>query len=216
MMISPHKTPALTKLVMLLLFAIAFVAILETTSVSAQELGNTIMSPFGIAGQTSTSESGSDGDTFVDPDSVDTGVDVFDEDEEYLISLPDDEESDADKHESMEDEGNADNTLNDAKELVEEDSSKTTTEKYVPVIDNPIRGGEYPTFNFKLEASAGGMTVSSETGSNTPGSLCFARQFNTNTGCFAGWIMANRNTNMDIVSIFYESSVSTDEMEEFQ
>ena len=212
-MISPHKTPALAKLAMLLLFAIAAVAILDTTSISAQELGRTITSPFGIARQTSSTESGSDGDTFVDPetgevghiirnpfgvanpegvdtgidipdseeeevggiitnpfgtpnpDGVDTGVDVFDEDEEYLISLPDDEESDVEEPEDADEID--DETSDDAKEI-EEESYEATTEKYVPVIDNPTRGGEYPSFNFKLEASAGGMTVSNETGSNPP------------------------------------------------
>jgi len=96
-MISPHKTPALAKMAMLLLFAIAAVAILDTTSISAQELGRTITSPFGIARQPSASESGSEGDTFVDPetgevghiirnpfgqanpDGVDTGIDIPDD-----------------------------------------------------------------------------------------------------------------------------------------
>ena len=136
------KTPALVKLAMLLLFAIAAVAILDTNTISAQELGRTITSPFGIARQTSASESGSEGDTFVDPETgevghiirnpfgvanpegVDTGIDipdsgeeevggiitnpfgvpdpdgvdtdVFNEDvdNEYCISLPEDEEYD--------------------------------------------------------------------------------------------------------------------------
>ena len=200
-MISPHKTPVLAKMAMLLLFAIGTVAVLDTNTISAQELGRTITSPFGIARQTSTSESGSDGDTFVDPetgevghiirnpfgqanpegvdtgidipddageevggiitnpfgvpasDDIDTGVDVFDEDDEYLISLPEDEESEVDKHESMEDEGNADNALNDAKELVEEDSSKATIEEnYIPVKDNPIPNREWD-FSFTLTAT---------------------------------------------------------------
>ena len=197
-MISPHKTPVLAKMAMLLLFAIGAVAVLGTNTISAQELGRTITSPFGIARQTSTSESGTDGDTFVDPETgevghiirnpfgvanpegvdtgidipdsgeeevggiitnpfgtpnpngVDTGVDVLDENEEYLISLPDDEESDAEDSEDVN--GVDDETSDDAKEI-EEDSEETATEKYVPVIDNPIRGGEYPLCEIiKLEA----------------------------------------------------------------
>ena len=103
-MISPHKTPALAKLAMLLLFAIATVAILDTTSISAQELGKTITSPFGVANPymntSDSSESGSDGDIFVDPETgevghiirnpfgvanpvdVDTGIDIPDNTEE--------------------------------------------------------------------------------------------------------------------------------------
>ena len=121
---------------------LASFAILDTNTISAQELGRTITSPFGIARQTSASESGSDGDTFVDPETsevghiirnpfgvanpegVDTGIDipdsgeeevggiitnpfgvpdpdgvdtdVFNEDvdNEYCISLPEDEEYD--------------------------------------------------------------------------------------------------------------------------
>ena len=76
-MISPHKTPALAKLAMLLLFAIATVAILDTTSISAQELGKTITSPFGVANPymntSDSSESGSDGDIFVDPETGEGG-----------------------------------------------------------------------------------------------------------------------------------------------
>ena len=208
-MISPHKTPALAKLAMLLLFAIAAVAILDTTSISAQELGRTITSPFGIARQTSSTESGSDGDTFVDPetgevghiirnpfgvanpegvdtgidipdseeeevggiitnpfgtpnpDGVDTGVDVFDEDEEYLISLPDDEESDV---EEPEDADEVDNETSDDGKEIEVESEETTTGKYVPVIDNPIRGVEYPSFDFGLTCSSAGASVTSNSG----------------------------------------------------
>ena len=114
-MISPHKTPALAKLAMLLLFAIATVAILDTTSISAQELGKTITSPFGVANPymntSDSSESGSDGDIFVDPETGEGGhiirnpfgqaadpemdntdSDTFeeeDEGDEFFISLPD-------------------------------------------------------------------------------------------------------------------------------
>ena len=209
MMKRTPKTPTLAKLAMLLLFAIAAVAILNTTSISAQELGRTITSPFGIARQTSTSESGSEGDTFVDPetgevghiirnpfgvanpegvdtgidipdsgeeevggiitnpfgtpspDGVDTGVDVFDEDEEYLISLPD-EETDVDEREPVEDEGNADDTLDDAKEL-EEELAEATTEKYVPVKDNPIPGRECDTIDFSIVGTCGSDSVTSST-----------------------------------------------------
>ena len=198
------KTPALAKLTMLLLFAIAAVAILDTTSISAQELGKTITSPFGIARQTSTSESNSNGDTFVDPetgevghiirnpfgvanpegvdtgidipdsgeevggiitspfgvpasDDIDTGVDTLDEDEEYLISLPKDEESDSEDTEDVE-EGD-DETSDDVKEF-EEESTEITTEKYVPVIDNPIPRRESPP-TFKLIGSSGVYRVES-------------------------------------------------------
>ena len=115
MMISPHKTPALAKLAMLLLFAIATVAILNTTSISAQEQGKTITSPFGVANPymnaSDASESGSEGDTFVDPETGEVGhiirnpfgqaadpemdntdSDTFeeaDEGDEFYISLPD-------------------------------------------------------------------------------------------------------------------------------
>ena len=107
-MISPHKTPALAKMAMLLLFAIAAVALLDTTTISAQEPGRTITSPFGIARQTSSLESGSDEDTFVDPETgevghiirnpfgianpegVDTGIDIPDNGEEVggIITSP--------------------------------------------------------------------------------------------------------------------------------
>ena len=201
------KTPALAKLAMLLLFAIAAVAILDTTSISAQELGRTITSPFGIARQTSTSESNSNGDTFVDPetgevghiirnpfgvanpegvdtgidipddageevggiitspfgipasDDIDTGMDVFDEDEEYLISLPDDEESDVEGAENVDEVD--DETSDDEKEIGEE-SAGTTTEKYVPVIDNPIRGVEFESFSFTLTGASGNISIDSE------------------------------------------------------
>jgi hypothetical protein len=207
MMISPHKTPALAKMAMLLLFAIGAVAVLGTNTISAQELGRTITSPFGIARQTSSTESGSDGDTFIDPetgevghiirnpfgvsnpdgvdtgidipddageevggiitspfgvpasDDIDTGVDVFDEDEEYLISLPEDEESDVEDSEDVEEIN--DEPSDDEKEL-EDESAEATTEKYVPVIDNPTRGGEYPTITFSLVGTCGGNSVTSE------------------------------------------------------
>ena len=197
------KTPALAKLAMLLLFAIATVAILDTTSISAQELGRTITSPFGVANPymnaSDASESGTDGDTFVDPetgevghiirnpfgvanpegvdtgidipdseeeevggiitnpfgvpdpDGIDTGVDVFDEDEEYLISLPDDEESDVEESEDADEVD--DETSDEGKEL-EEESAGTTTEKVLPVIDNPTRGVEY-TIELSLTGSTG-------------------------------------------------------------
>ena len=201
------KTPALAKMAMLLLFAIGAVAVLGTNTISAQELGRTITSPFGIARQPSTSESGSDGDTFVDPetgevghiirnpfgvanpegvdtgidipddageevggiitspfgvpasDDIDTGVDVFDEDEEYLISLPDDEESDAEDSEDVDEVD--DETSDDVKEL-EEEAAGTTTEKYVPVIDNPIRGVEFESFSFTLTGASGNISIDSE------------------------------------------------------
>ena len=211
------KTPALAKLAMLLLFAIATVAILDTTSISAQELGRTITSPFGIARQTSTSESGSNGDTFVDPetgevghiirnpfgvanpegvdtgidipenageevggiitspfgvpasDDIDTGVDVFEEDEEYLISLPDDEESEV---EESEDADEVDDETSDEVKVFEEESAETTTEKYVPVIDNPIRGVEHPSFNFELTCSSAGATVTDSGDVSVTPTLC--------------------------------------------
>ena len=192
---------------------LASFAILDTTSISAQELGRTITSPFGIARQTSTSESGSDRDTFIDPetgevghiirnpfgvanpndvdtgidipddageevggiitspfgvpasDDIDTGVDVLDEDEEYLISLPD-EETDVDERESVEDEGNADDTLDDAKDL-EEESYENTTEKYVPVIDNPIPNREWEDVDFKIVGLSGNIYVESNTDNPT-------------------------------------------------
>ena len=206
MMKRTPKTPALAKLAMLLLFAIAAVAILDTTSISAQELGRTITSPFGIARQTSASESGSDGDTFVDPetgevghiirnpfgvanpegvdtgidipddageevggiitspfgvpasDDIDTGVDVFDEDEEYLISLPDDEESEV---EESEDADEVDDETSDEVKVFEEESAETTTEKYVPVIDNPIPNREWD--DFYIEGRCGSNNVRSST-----------------------------------------------------
>lgn len=80
---------------------LASFAILETTSISAQELGRTITSPFGVANPymnaSDASESGSNGDTFVDPETgevghiirnpfgvanpndVDTGIDIPDD-----------------------------------------------------------------------------------------------------------------------------------------
>ena len=196
---------------------LASFAILETTSISAQELGKTITSPFGIARQTSTSESNSNGDTFVDPetgevghiirnpfgvanpndvdtgidipdsgeeevggiitspfgvpasDDIDTGVDVFDEDEEYLISLPDDEESDAENSEDVDEVD--DETSDDEKEIGEE-SYEATTEKYVPVIDNPIRGVEHPSFNFELTCSSAGATVTDSGDVSVTPTLC--------------------------------------------
>ena len=211
------KTPALAKLAMLLLFAIATVAILDTTSISAQELGRTITSPFGIARQTSASESGTDGDTFVDPetgevghiirnpfgvanpegvdtgidipddageevggiitspfgvpasDDIDTGVNIFDEDEEYLISLPDDEESEVEESENVDEVD--DETSDDEKEIGEE-SYEATTEKYVPVIDNPIRGVEHPSFNFELTCSSAGATVTDSGDVSVTPTLC--------------------------------------------
>ena len=219
MMKRTPKTPALAKLAMLLLFAIAAVAILDTTSISAQELGRTITSPFGIARQTSASESGTDGDAFVDPetgevghiirnpfgvanpegvdtgidihddareevggiiispfgvpasDDIDTGVDVFEEDEEYLISLPDDEESDV---EGAEDANEVDDeTLDDEKEI-EKEAAGTTTEKYVPVIDNPIPGRESPPI-IKLIGSSGNYSVESlESNMNNAPFFCVA------------------------------------------
>ena len=208
-MISPHKTPALAKLAMLFLFAIGAVTVLETTSISAQEPGRTITSPFGVANPymnaSDASESGSNGDTFVDPetgevghiirnpfgvanpdgvdtgidipddageevggiitspfgvpasDDIDTGVDTLDEDEEYLISLPKDEESDSEDTEDVE-EGD-DETSDDVKEF-EEESTEITTEKYVPVIDNPIPRRESPP-TFKLIGSSGVYRVES-------------------------------------------------------
>ena len=192
---------------------LASFAILDTTSISAQELGKTITSPFGVANPymntSDASESGSNGDTFVDPetgevghiirnpfgvanpndvdtgidipddageevggiitspfgvpasDDIDTGVDVFDEDEEYLISLPDDEESDAEDSEDVDEVD--DETSDDVKEL-EGESYEATTEKYVPVIDNPIRGVEYPSFDFGLTCSSAGASVTSNSG----------------------------------------------------
>ena len=195
---------------------LASFAILETPTISAQELGKTITSPFGIARQPSASESGTDGDTFVDPetgevghiirnpfgvanpegvdtgidipdngeevggiitspfgvpasDDIDTGVDVFDEDEEYLISLPDDEESDMEDSEDVDeidDAENEDETSDDVKEL-EGESYEATTEKYVPVIDNPTRGVEYPTIIFSLVGTCGGNSVTSDPDSSS-------------------------------------------------
>ena len=85
---------------------LASFAILETTSISAQEPGRTITSPFGVANPymnaSDASESGSDGDTFVDPETgevghiirnpfgvanpegVDTGIDIPDSEEEEV------------------------------------------------------------------------------------------------------------------------------------
>ena len=175
---------------------LASFAILDTNTISAQELGRTITSPFGIARQTSASESGSEGDTFVDPetgevghiirnpfgvanpvgvdtgidipddaegetgsvitnpfgtpnpDGVDTGIDVIDEDEEYFISLPDDEEVDTEESEDVDEV--EDETSDDGKEIEEESSEDTAEEKYIPVKDNPIRGIENESFSFSL------------------------------------------------------------------
>jgi Predicted acetyltransferases and hydrolases with the alpha/beta hydrolase fold len=200
---------------------LASFAILDTTSISAQELGKTITSPFGVANPymnaSDASESGTDGDTFVDPetgevghiirnpfgvanpndvdtgidipdsgeeevggiitspfgvpasDDIDTGVDVFDEDEEYLISLPDDEESDAENSEDVDEVD--DETSDDEKEIGEE-SYEATTEKYVPVIDNPIRGVEHPSFNFELTCSSAGATVTDSGDVSVTPTLC--------------------------------------------
>ena len=85
---------------------LASFAILDTTSISAQELGRTITSPFGVANPymnaSDASESGSNGDTFVDPETgevghiirnpfgvanpegVDTGIDIPDSEEEEV------------------------------------------------------------------------------------------------------------------------------------
>ena len=240
-MISPHKTPALAKMAMLLLFAIGAVAVLGTNTISAQELGRTITSPFGIARQTSTSESGSDGDTFVDPetgevghiirnpfgvanpndvdtgidipdsgeeevggiitspfgvpasDDIDTGVDVFDEDEEYLISLPDDEESDAENSEDVDEVD--DETSDDEKEIGEE-SYEATTEKYVPVIDNPIRGVEFDSIITFSGTST--YTVESETNdiNNAPTLYVHAG------GNFVLTLTANQDLSTNIQPIF--------------
>ena len=200
---------------------LASFAILDTTSISAQEPGRTITSPFGVANPymnaSDASESGTDGDTFVDPetgevghiirnpfgvanpegvdtgidipdseeeevggiitnpfgvpdpDGIDTGVDVFDEDEEYLISLPDDEESEVEDSEDVDeidDAENEDETSDDVKEL-EGESYEATTEKYVPVIDNPTRGVEYPTIIFSLVGTCGGNSVTSDPDSSS-------------------------------------------------
>ena len=221
MMKRTPKTPALAKLAMLLLFAIAAVAILDTTSISAQELGRTITSPFGVANPymnaSDASESGSNGDTFVDPetgevghiirnpfgvanpegvdtgidipenageevggiitspfgvpasDDIDTGVGVFEEDEEYLISLPDDEESEVEESENVDEVD--DETSDDEKEIGEE-SYEATTEKYVPVIDNPIRGVEHPSFNFELTCSSAGASVTDSGDVSVTPTLC--------------------------------------------
>ena len=194
---------------------LASFAILDTTSISAQELGRTITSPFGVANPymnaSDASESGSNGDTFVDPetgevghiirnpfgvanpegvdtgidipenageevggiitspfgvpasDDIDTGVDVFEEDEEYLISLPDDEESEVEESEDVDEVD--DETSDDEKEL-EGESAETTTEKFVPVVDNPTRGGEYPSNDFYIEGRCGNLVVTSETDLN--------------------------------------------------
>ena len=177
---------------------LASFAILDTTSISAQELGRTITSPFGIARQTSTSESGSDGDTFIDPetgevghiirnpfgvanpegvdtgidipdsgeeevggiitnpfgvpdpDGVDTDVDVFDEEDEYLISLPDDEESDVENSEGVDEVD--DETSDDVKEKIDKiefsedfsrnDESGIATKGSLPPKDAPRNTGE--------------------------------------------------------------------------
>ena len=220
---------------------LASFAILETTSISAQEQGKTITSPFGVANPymntSDSSESGSDGDTFVDPetgevghiirnpfgqanpdgvdtgidipdsgdeevghiirnpfgqanpdgvdtgidipdsgeevggiitspfgvpasDDIDTGVDVLDEDEEYLISLPDDEESEVEESENVDEVD--DETSDDVKEL-EKELAEATTEKYVPVKDNPIPGRECDTIDFSIVGICGSDSVTSST-----------------------------------------------------
>lgn len=194
---------------------LASFAILETPTISAQELGRTITSPFGVANPymnaSDASESGSNGDTIVDPetgevghiirnpfgqanpdgvdtgidipdsgeeevggiitnpfgvpdpDGIDTGVDVLDEDEEYLISLPDDEESEVEDSEDVDEVD--DETSDDGKEL-EEESAGTTTEKVLPVIDNPIPRIEGPTGYFYLEGISGEFSVTSDQSQN--------------------------------------------------
>jgi hypothetical protein len=225
---------------------LASFAILETPSISAQEPGRTITSPFGVANPymnaSDASESGTDGDTFVDPetgevghiirnpfgvanpegvdtgidipddageevggiitspfgvpasDDIDTGVDVLDEDEEYLISLPD-EETDVDERESVEDEGNADDTLDDAKDI-EEESYEATTEKYVPVIDNPMRGVEFDSIITFSGTST--YTVESETNdiNNAPTLYVLAG------GYFTLTLVTNLNLPTNIQPIF--------------
>lgn len=199
----PKKMSQLRRIALAVL--LASFAILETPTISAQELGKTITSPFGIARQTSALESGTDGDTFVDPetgevghiirnpfgvanpegvdtgidipddageevggiitspfgvpdpDGVDTGMDVIDEDEEYLISLPDDEESDA---EDAEDVDEVDDKTSDEVKEIEDESEETAIEKYVPVIDNPMRGVEFDSISL---AGTSTYTVESET-----------------------------------------------------
>ena len=120
---------------------LASFAPLETTSISAQELGRTITSPFGVANPymnaSDASESGSDGDTFVDPETGEVGhiirnpfgqtanpementdSDTFkveDEDDEFYISLPDEivasrNSSDRDENEKSTDDTPANNT----------------------------------------------------------------------------------------------------------
>jgi hypothetical protein len=203
---------------------LASFAILDTTSISAQEPGRTITSPFGVANPymnaSDASESGSKGDTFVDPetgevghiirnpfgvanpegvdtgidipddageevggiitspfgvpasDDIDTGMDVFDEDEEYLISLPKDEESDVEYSEDVDEVD--DETSDDAKEI-EDESAEATTEKYVPVIDNPIPNREWDDCNFKLIVQSEGRSIEVANDSLNPPPTFFVR-----------------------------------------
>ena len=113
-----------------------------------EEVGSIITNPFGTP----------------NPDGVDTGVDVFDENEEYLISLPDDEDSDVEDSEDVEEV--EDETSDDAKKF-EEESAEATTEKYVPVIDNPIPNREWDDVDFKIVGLSGGISVDSNTDNPT-------------------------------------------------
>ena len=115
---------------------------------AGEEVGGIITSPFGVPAS----------------DDIDTGVDVLDEDEEYLISLPDDEESEVEESENVDE---VDDETSDDEKEIEDESAETTTEKYVPVVDNPTRGGEYPSFNFQIRGKYGNEEVWSST--DTPG-----------------------------------------------
>ena len=94
---------------------------------AGEEVGGIITSPFGVPAS----------------DDIDTGVNIFDEDEEYLISLPDDEESEVEESENVDEVD--DETSDDGKEIGDQ-SEENTTEKYIPVKDNPIPNREWDDF----------------------------------------------------------------------
>ena len=90
-------------------------------------------------------------------------MDVFEEDEEYLISLPDDEESEVEESEDADEVD--DETSDDAKEF-EKEFEETATEKALPVIDNPIPRNEGPTCYFNLKGTSGEFSVTSDQSQN--------------------------------------------------
>ncbi|MBR4254484.1 MAG: hypothetical protein IKQ16_05295 [Lentisphaeria bacterium] len=206
---------------------ITFAALLISASIfsmntilaqETREIGRTIASPSGMASSyLDTLDSSSDEQTIIDPatgetghiirnpfgvanpDGFDTGMDVSEGNDDFLIDLPGEGEHDADdtvdQYSNLE-EGNG--TPDDRTGFASA-SAETATGKVLPVIDNPI-----PQRELTIEIALTGSTGNNESVTSTTPDIGYAPILHVATGgSFTLTVASTDNQTLDLNNIYF-------------